>query len=369
MRVHLPLILLILAAPVTALGDQPRIRWAEALKQRAEWYASEEAVRVADNLLLYQRETGGWPKNIDMAAPLTEEERAALLKQKSRRDDSTIDNGATYTQLEFLARVYAARRLERHRAAFMRGLEYLLAAQYANGGWPQYYPDPKGYHAHVTFNDGAMIGVMRLLRDVARRHAPYLFVDETTRRRAEEAVRKGIELILRTQIVVRGERTAWCAQYDERTLAPAWARRFEPPALASRESVGVVRFLMSLESPNARVRGAIESAIKWFERSKIYGIRWVERQDGRGHIERVVIKDPQAGPIWARFYEIETNRPIFAGRDAVVRYDVMQIEEERRNGYAWYVTDPAELIGVDYPRWQRKFSSDRESNAGKTIGN
>jgi len=141
--------------------------WKDALRQKPEWYAGDEAVRVADNLLLYQRDAGGWYKNIDMAAALNGRQKAALVKQK-QEDDSTIDNGATYTQLEFLARVYTARRLERHREAFLKGVDYLLKAQYSNGGWPQYYPRLTGYYKHITYNDGAMIGVMILLRDIAR---------------------------------------------------------------------------------------------------------------------------------------------------------------------------------------------------------
>ncbi|MCA1558444.1 MAG: pectate lyase, partial [Acidobacteria bacterium] len=94
-----------------------RINWSESLKQKPEWYASDEAVRIADNLLLYQRDTGGWPKNIEMARELTEAERAAILKEK-QETDSNIDNGATYTQLVYLARVYTARKLARHKGAF-----------------------------------------------------------------------------------------------------------------------------------------------------------------------------------------------------------------------------------------------------------
>src|SRR2546423_774398 len=110
------------------------VSWKDGLKQKAEWYAGDDAVRIADNLLLYQRDTGGWPKNIDMAQVLTETEKAALFRQK-RDGESTIDNGATYTQLIFLARVYTAKKLERYKEAFLKGVDYLLKAQYDNGGW------------------------------------------------------------------------------------------------------------------------------------------------------------------------------------------------------------------------------------------
>jgi PelA/Pel-15E family pectate lyase len=334
------------------------IKWSDCLSQKPEWYASDEAARIADNVLLYQRDTGGWPKNIDMAGTLTNEEKAALVKQK-QEIDSTIDNGATYTQLAYLARVFTAQKLERHKEAFLKGVDYLLKAQYDNGGWPQYYPLHKGYYTHITYNDNAMIGVMRLLRDIARKKPAYAFVDEARRVKAEQAVQKGIECILKTQVIVDGKRTVWCAQHDEVTLAPAAARKFELVSLSGYESVGIVRFLMGIEHPEQRVIDAIESAIEWFEKTKIMGIRWVEKPDAsKLHgFDRVAVKDPAAGPLWARFYEIGTNRPIFSGRDSHIKYDVSEIEDERRNGYRWYVDEPAELLSKDYPAWRKKWRS------------
>jgi len=347
---------LAVAAPAqTAEKSADPFNWRNALKQKAEWYAGSEALRVADNLLLYQREAGGWPKNIDMAAPLGESQRAALLRKKGE-NDATIDNGATFTQLEFLARVYTGQKLERHADAFKRGLDYLLAAQYENGGWPQYYPLRKGYYTHITYNDNAMVGVLNLLRDVARARPVYAFIDETRRTRSARAVERGVECILKTQVVVRGKRTAWGAQHDEVTLAPAPARKYEPVALASKESVGITRFLLGIENPDSRVSEAVESAVAWFRATQVKGIRWVERPDPskRGDFERTVVADADAPPIWARFYEIDTNRPVFEGRDGIVRYNVMEIEAERRNGYGWYTEEPARLLARDYPAWQKR---------------
>jgi hypothetical protein len=210
-------VLVILLSSVTRTPGQ-NIQWRDALKQKPEWYDTAQAIKIADKLLLYQRNTGGWPKNIDMASALSKAEEAKLLEQKTDLD-STIDNSATYTQLIFLARVFIARNEERHRAAFVKGLDYLLGAQYANGGWPQYYPDLSGYFKHITFNDDAMIGVMKLLRDIASKEPEFKFVDEERRVKAERAVHKGVECILKTQVVVKGKRTAWCAQHDEVTLA------------------------------------------------------------------------------------------------------------------------------------------------------
>lgn len=314
----------------------------------------EEALRIADNMVLYQRSSGGWPKNIDMAKPLSDVEKATILGQK-KETDSTIDNGATYTQLSFLARVYTAQRQERHHESFLKGVDYLLKAQYPNGGWPQFYPDLRGYHKHITFNDGAMIGVMKLLRDVAHKKPIYSFVDEARRASAAKAVEKGIECILKTQVIVNGRRTAWGAQHDEVTLAAAPARTFEPASLSAGESVDIARFLMSIKDPSPAVVNAVESAVRWFEESELKGINWIEKADPSqpGGIDRVVAKDPN-GSTWARFYEIGSNRPIFAGRDGVIKYELAQIEHERRTNYNWYVDGPAKLLKRDYPAWRKR---------------
>jgi PelA/Pel-15E family pectate lyase len=330
------------------------IKWHDALRQKAVWYRSDEAVLVADNLLIYQRDIGGWPKNIDMAAVLTEQQRSVITREK-QADDSTIDNGATYTQLNYLARVYAARGLARHKESFLKGVDYLLKAQYDNGGWPQYYPRLTGYYKHITFNDDAMIGVLKLLQDIARKKPAFAFVDEARRAHAEPAAAKGIECILKTQVIVGGKRTVWCAQHNEITLAAAPARTFEPVSLSGLESVGIVRFLMDVEHPDARVVEAIESAVAWFKSAQLDGIRWIETATiGTQGYDHVVVPDKTAPPLWARFYKIETNRPIFSGRDRVIRYKVSEIEAERRNGYRWYTEEPGKLLNKDYPAWLKK---------------
>jgi len=317
--------------------DIATIAWVDAQKKPDEWFPSVEALRIADNLLLYQRNSGGWPKNIDMGKPLIDSDRDSLLRQKND-NDSTIDNSSTYTQLSYLARVYTAQHQERHREAFLKGFDYLLQAQYPNGGWPQFYPNLTGYYKHITFNDGAMIGVMQLLRDVAAAQTPYSFVDEARRASAAKAVEKGIDCILKTQVIVNGKRTVWCAQHDEVTLAPAPARSYEVVSLSGGESVDVIRFLMSIKNPSPAITEAIESAVAWFRQSEL--------------------KTPQGQPVWARFYEIGTNRPIFVGRDGVIKYKLAEIEEERRNGYAWYVNEADTLLKKDYPAWSSKHRKD-----------
>jgi len=340
-----------------ALGADKPISWDRCRSQKPKWYAGAQAVRIADNVLLYQRGSGGWRKNVDMARVLSEAEKAKLRREKARTD-STFDNGATHTQMRYLARVYAATKLGRFKDAFIKATDYLLAAQYPNGGWPQSYPRPRGYAAYITFNDHAMIGAMEILRDVAEKRPPYGFVDEARRRKAAAAVQKGIACILKCQIVVKGRRTAWCAQHDHKTLQPRPARIYEKVSISGHESVGVVRFLMSIDKPSPRIIGAVQGAVAWFDRAKVTGIRQVSKPDpkfSRG-FDKVIVKDPKAPPMWARFYEIGTNRPIFSGRDGVLRYRFAEIDQERRTGYSWYGYYPEHLLKRDYPAWQAKWA-------------
>jgi PelA/Pel-15E family pectate lyase len=331
------------------------VGWRQAMNQKPDWYSSKEAIRIADNVLIYQHENGGWLKNVDMSQVLSEKDKRDISLENAK-GGTTIDNDATFTQMQYLAKVYEATGLETYKDGFLRGLDYLLEAQYDNGGWPQYYPVRKGYYEHITFNDGAMIGVMRLLRDVGQGKPPYDFVDLARTNRANTAIKKGLEVILKTQIIVNGKLTAWCAQHDRNDLSPQKARAYELPSISGGESVGIIQYLMEIDEPSPEVIKAIEGAVAWFERVKITGIRLERKADStlpRGY-DVLVVEDPSASPLWARFYEIETDRPIFVGRDGIVRYNFSEIEHERRVGYSYYVSGAWQLLEQEYPRWKQK---------------
>tara|TARA_R110001599_G_scaffold323327_3_gene534752 strand:+ start:1968 stop:4463 length:2496 start_codon:yes stop_codon:yes gene_type:complete len=324
---------------------------ADIVAQDAGWFASDAAVRIANNVLRYQSAEGGWPKNVDLAQwPPRAQDAAFATDGKA----NTFDNDATTVPMEFLAQANKATGIETYREAFERGLDYTLAAQYANGGWPQYYPSREGYYTHITFNDDAMVRVMFLLSDIAAGTEPFAFVDGTRRAQAADAVARGTDLILRTQIRQDGQPTAWCAQYDENTLEPAWARAYEPPSLSGNESVGILRYLMSLEDPSPDIVAAVHGGVQWLESAAIAGIRIDVFTNADGQTDKQVVSDASAGPIWARFYELETGRPLFLGRDSVFRYSFAEIEHERRNGYGYYGYWPRELIEVEYPAWKAK---------------
>jgi len=327
------------------------VHWNDLLKQPADWYAGPEARAVAASILQYQTPEGGWPKNTDMTAPPSAE---FLAESKFDHRAPTIDNGATTTQLAYFAQVLTARDDPTLRAAFDRGFAYLIAAQYPNGGWPQYYPLIKGYYTHITYNDDAMVNVLTVLRAVSRGGSPYAFTTAEQRALATAAVTQGIQCILRTQVRQAGKLTAWCAQHDETTFEPAWARNFEPPSLSGAESVGLVKFLMGVEHPSPGIIAAVEGAVAWLRAVPIHGLRVDHTPGGDGQKDCRAVADPAAPDLWARFYELGTDKPIFTGRDKVIRYNFNEIERERRTGYGYLGDWPAGLLAKAYPRWRAK---------------
>ena len=139
-RTAIMTILVVMAVPV--LGQSYRMSFKQTMRRTdATFFQTPEARRIGDQLLLFQRVTGGWPKNIDMARALSDEEKEQILGDRQKRNDSTTDNDATTLQMDFLARLYQATHDKRYRDAFRRAVDYLLSGQYDNGGWPQFWPE------------------------------------------------------------------------------------------------------------------------------------------------------------------------------------------------------------------------------------
>ena len=326
-------------------------------------YKRTEITKIADNILLYQKNNGGWPKNYDMMAILTEEQTQALLKAKNETN-TTFDNGATHSQVAYLAQVYSITHEEKYKDACLRGLEFILEAQYDNGGWPQFYPDTSGYRKYITFNDGAMIGTMFLLQRIVNKPDDFPFINEGLKSRIKTAYKKGIECILKCQIEDEGKLKAWCQQHDDIDFRPQNARTFEPAAVCTGESVGIIFTLMNVNKPDGKIIKSVNAAIAWLNESQIHGIRveTVEapHEDFQYHStdsDRVVVEDPDAPPIWARFYELGTNRPLFCNRDGQPVYSLAEVHRERRTGYGWYGYWPQDLLNY-YPEWQKKLSAE-----------
>lgn len=323
-------------------------------------YQPTELTNIADNILLFQKDNGGWPKNYDVMAILSPDQKDSLIRAKSILN-TTYDNGSTFTQIAVLANVYTVTRIEKYKAAALRGLDYVLKSQYKNGGWPQFYPLESNYSRYVTYNDGNFEGIMGLLKDIDDEKPQFAFLDDTHRKKLKEAYQRAFPCILKTQINDAGQPTAWCQQYDEITLQPAWARKFEPPSICNKESADLVLFLMRIEHPAKEIIEAVENAVAWFEASKISNTRVKVVPAAQlitpfrvSTTDRVVVTDTTAPPIWTRYYELKTHKPIFCDRDSKIVYALADIGRERRDGYAWYTYAPQQVLDK-YPEWHQKF--------------
>lgn len=315
-----------------------------------ERYSSEQVLRIAEAMLQHQNEDGGWPKNVDYLRVLPEEPRDPADRPGGRR--STLDNDATVGPLVYLAEVYRQTQDQRIRNAVQRGLAWVLRQQHpVSGGW-------RGADAEaVTFNDDAMTMVLHLLLDVERGDAAWAWLDEQVRADCAAAWRRGLACVLACQVRVDGEKTAWGQQHSHTSLELVGARSYELPGLTARESVGVVRLLMRIDPPGPEVIASVESAIRWFDRSRIRGYRMEDFLVKEGSAtqapqrDRRLVADTTAPDLWARYYEPEGNRPFFANRDGQKVYRYEQVLPERRAGYEWLGTWPAGLLATEYPAW------------------
>lgn len=324
-------------------------------------FKPDELTAIADNILLFQKTNGGWPKNYDVFAILTDAQKDSV-KASAGALNTTFDNGSTYNQIAALSNVYSVTKVDKYRIGAVKGLNFILQSQYKNGGWPQYYPLESNYSRCITYNDGAMKGIMELLKGIHEDKPEYTFIENSLRGKLEKAYLAGLDCILKTQINDAGKPTAWCQQYDEVSLKPSWARKFEPPSICNKESADLVLFLMSIDHPNKEIMTAVQNAVTWFKKSKIYNIRVktipAERTVTPFRVsvsDKIIVNDTTAPPIWARFYELKTHRPIFCNRDSKVVYSLAEVTRERRDGYGWYVYDPQKVLDK-YPEWQMKWA-------------
>jgi PelA/Pel-15E family pectate lyase len=310
-----------------------------------------EAIHIADAIVSFQTPAGGWGKNLNVAdhsrrkgesfAPNNLSHYLAPGDFDTPADPhwnyvGTLDNDATTTELLFLAKVIAhSKDNPAYRSSFLRGLDYLFAAQFPNGGWPQVWPLEGGYHDAITFNDGAVAQTLELLQAVANGSFP--FVPAPIAKRAQASIERAIDCILAAQILENGRRTVWGQQHDALTLQPVAGRNYEPAAECSSESAGIMMYLMSLPNPSSKVTAAVSAAAAWFEQTAIHG--------------KTYTRAPGAKTLWARYYEIGTRRPIFGDRDKSIHDTLEEISAERQKGYSWYNEVPQSAL-ARYAEWR-----------------
>ena len=248
-----------------------------------------------------------------------------------------------------LAGVWQATQREDCRAGFLKGLNYILAAQYPSGGWPQVYPLEGDYHDNITLNDDAMTHIMEVLYAIQEQAPGFEFVDEADRQLAAEALAKGLHCVAEMQVDQNGTKTGWCAQHDPLTLQPTGARAMEPATLSGLESARLVKYLMTISDPSQELKQTIEDGLAWLTSVQISGLTRT-KVDGK----TTYIADPASTEIyWARFYDLGDSRPLFPGRDGKLYDSFEEMAANNKLGYDFYTTIPKSIVTNGQKKWRK----------------
>jgi PelA/Pel-15E family pectate lyase len=182
-----------------------------------------------------------------------------------------------------------------------------------------------------------MTDVLQLLWDIS--HTPtFAMLEASLRQQAGLAFARGVDWLLAAQVILDGKRTVWTAQHHPLSAEPVAARKYEQISLISTESAAVMQLLLATVPQQAGVVPALCAGIDWLQRQQIRNTIWQRHATGSQLIEQ------PGAMIWARFYSLTTQQPVFFDRDGQVYQDVRQLSLERQQGYAWYQTDPKNLL-------------------------
>jgi hypothetical protein len=296
----------------------------EAYEATRDGYYLEAAREVARALVKGQYCSGGWDYFLEFDSqkraqyPYRVDGRCGEATPARPERTTTLDDNITQAAVRLLMRVdrdLGFNDAPIHEAARF-GLDSLIKAQYPNGAWPQRYsrfPDPSAfpvkpasypeswsrtwpgsnYYTHYTFNDNSIVDMIDAMLEAAR-----IYKDPRYLASAE----KGGAFILLAQMPA--PQPGWAQQYD-RDMHPAWARRFEPPSITGGESQSVMRALLLLyrETGQRKYLEPLPRALEYYRRSVLPEV------DSPSEIRRRACS--RGTPCVARFYELQTNRPLY----------------------------------------------------------
>jgi PelA/Pel-15E family pectate lyase len=304
---------------------------------------------LADNIITWQMPHGGFYKydRAVYSAPWNGTAARSDWFGANNVEIGTIDNNATVVELMFLADVYRRSGEATYRDSARKAVDFLLTMQVPSGGFPQVYPARDGatYSNEVTFNDDAMARVLVMLDQGVKQQPPLagdLFTDEQ-RTKVMTAIANGIDYILKAQIVQNGIKTVWCAQHDPTTYVPRGARSYELPSKSGKESEGVITFLMT-QPQTTEIKAAVQAAIAWYksDQVKVANTAYVARPAGTTDDTYNPIRPTPGRTMWYRFYDLAADLGFFSGRlptdippGVGKKYNILEIEPERRYGYQW----------------------------------
>jgi len=240
----------------------------------------------------------GWDHRVDVAH-LTPDAKTPIRKEGRCTFDDNITQGA----LKFLIEADSLIDEPWLTEGVELGIAFMIKSQFANGAWPQWYPLRGGYHDYYTFNDNTINDCIDLMLKAHKAYGKdeYLACAE-----------RGGDFIIASQLP--RPQAGWAQQYSH-DMKPAWARTFEPLGVCSAATARNMRTLVQLYiyTKDDKYLAPIPAAIEWLDNSKI--------RDN----------------LWARLYEIKTNRPIYGDREDgnKVHYDYEKVSLKERTSYGW----------------------------------
>lgn len=295
------------------------------------------------NMLSWQTPAGGWSKNTDIYSSARDKGQLFGVEESYL---PTFDNGATTTQIVELKHALKAYGSEDIQASLHRAINYVLSAQYPNGGFPQTYPLVGNYHDLVTYNDDVMSNVISVLNDMHMHPNAYSLNQEQINE-VRIHLDLAIERVIQDQVEVNSRQGAWGQQHDPMSYQLKPARAYEMAALATMETARLLQTLMQIEQPNKALKEAINKGINWLKATQIRGIRWVRYSNKKSEL----VKDETAPAIWPRFIDKDTGTPIFGDRNGEIYTRINDVSIERQNGYAWYHSSQSSAL-LAYDKWQ-----------------
>jgi|ETNmetMinimDraft_4_1059912.scaffolds.fasta_scaffold05362_2 PelA/Pel-15E family pectate lyase len=291
-----------------------------------EWYGM--------NITTWQMENGGWRKNNMDGYMMPWEGEPIPATSSYFANLSTMADRGTVKEIRFLSNLYSSSTNESNRSAFKvaveRGIEFVLESQHESGGWPQVYPEHSGpeYHKLMTYNDHVIVSGMLLLMDINSRKKPFDtdIVENINFSRVDEAMEKGMEYILASQVIVDGDLTIWGQQHDPYTFQTMPARSYELAGRTGLESAGVVAVLLNWEDRDERVVNATWAGIDWYEENVVFDLVF---ENGEFSLS-------PGSMLWYRFYNTSDDQHFFSGRDGVKVFDFDELEHGMAtSGYTW----------------------------------
>lgn len=289
------------------------LAYLEAFELSGAPYLLDAAAAAGDCLIRGQLRSGGWTNSIEFAPDARRKFAYRVDPPRPKGFNvSTFDDDKSQSAIRFLLRLDQATRFQDARVheAVTVALDSVLRAQYPIGAWGQgwdEFPDPAKYSEKrasypeswsreypggkywffYTFNDNAIADTIDTLFLAARVSGEAKYRDA--------ALRAG-KFILLAQLPE--PQPAWAQQYNY-DMHPVWARKFEPPAITGSESQGLIQILFRLyvETGDRKYLEPIPRAIEYLRKSQL--------PDGT----------------LARFYELQSNKPLYFTRKYALTYD------------------------------------------------